>query len=136
MCAASKAWPPGDGVIVDSTTSGAAFERDTVWIRIRRQPPLAQAALALAVVALLAVAAWLLYPRAPATPPARPRTPVGVLGGTAHPATRTAAAPRRGDRRHRATCDAHRRASGPHITLRDFRRAPAGRWHHPGSSVH
>src|SRR3954447_20227446 len=95
MCAASKAWPPGDGVIVDSTTSGAAFERDTIWIRIRRQPPLAQAALALAVVALLVVAAWLLYPRAPATPPAPPPTPAGVIVVTEQPVTLTAELPGR-----------------------------------------
>jgi membrane fusion protein (multidrug efflux system) len=80
---------------VDSTTSGAAFERDTIWIRIRRQPPLAQAALALAVVALLVVAAWLLYPRAPAAPPASPPTPVGVIVVTEQPVTLTAELPGR-----------------------------------------
>jgi len=62
---------------VDTTTSGAAFERDTLWIRIRRQPPALQAALAILVVALIVLAAYLLLAnREPPAQPAPPPTPV------------------------------------------------------------
>jgi membrane fusion protein (multidrug efflux system) len=82
--------------LVDSTVSGAAFKRETLWIRIRRQPPLVQAALALLVVVLLALAAYLLLGNRAAPPPAAPPpTPVGVVMVTEQPVTLTAELPGR-----------------------------------------
>jgi len=73
---------------VDSTATGAAYERDTLWIRIRRRPPLQQAALALAVLAVLLIAAYLLFwNRTPPAPAAPPPTPVGVIVVTEQPVT-------------------------------------------------
>jgi membrane fusion protein (multidrug efflux system) len=81
---------------VDSTTSGAAFERDTLWIRIRRQPPLAQGAVLILLLAVLAVAAYLFF--ADRTPPAQtapPPTPVGIIVVTEQPVTLTTELPGR-----------------------------------------
>ena len=73
---------------MDSTATGAAYERDTLWIRIRRRPPLQQAALALAVLAVLLIAAYLLFwNRTPPAPAAPPPTPVGVIVVTEQPVT-------------------------------------------------
>jgi len=81
---------------VDTTTSGAAFERDTLWIRIRRQPPALQAALAILVVALIVLAAYLLLAnREPPAQPAPPPTPVGVIVVTEQPVTLTTELPGR-----------------------------------------
>jgi len=81
---------------VDSTTSGAAFERDTLWIRIRRQPPLAQGAVLILLLAVLAVAAYLFF--ADRTPPAQtapPPAPVGIIVVTEQPVTLTTELPGR-----------------------------------------
>jgi membrane fusion protein (multidrug efflux system) len=81
---------------VDSTTSGAAFERDTLWIRIRRQPPLAQGAVFILLLAVLAVAAYLFF--ADRTPPAQtapPPAPVGIIVVTEQPVTLTTELPGR-----------------------------------------
>ena len=87
---------PGNGEVVDTTTSGAAFERDTLWIRIRRQPPALQAALAILVVALIVLAAYLLLAnREPPVQPAPPPTPVGVIVVTEQPVTLTTELPGR-----------------------------------------
>ena len=73
---------------MDSTATGAAYERDTLWIRIRRRPPLQQAALALGVLAVLLIAAYLLFwNRTPPAPAAPPPTPVGVIVVTEQPVT-------------------------------------------------
>jgi membrane fusion protein (multidrug efflux system) len=81
---------------VDTTTSGAAFERDTLWIRSRRQPPALQAALAILVVALIVLAAYLLLAnREPPAQPAPPPTPVGVIVVTEQPVTLTTELPGR-----------------------------------------
>jgi membrane fusion protein (multidrug efflux system) len=81
---------------VDTTTSGAAFERDSLWIRIRRQPPALQAALAILVVALIVLAAYLLLAnREPPAQPAPPPTPVGVIVVTEQPVTLTTELPGR-----------------------------------------
>jgi membrane fusion protein, multidrug efflux system len=73
---------------VDSTTSGAAYARETLWVRIRRQPPALQAAIAIFIVALLLLAAYLLLGnRAPPPPAAPPPTPVGVIVVTEQPVT-------------------------------------------------
>jgi membrane fusion protein, multidrug efflux system len=81
---------------VDSTTSGAAFERDTVWFRIRRQPPALQAALVAGTIALIWLAAYLLLGLRAAPPPAAPPpTPVGVIVVKEEPVTLTAALPGR-----------------------------------------
>ena len=81
---------------MDTTTSGAAFERDTLWIRIRRQPPALQAALAILVVALIVLAAYLLLAnREPPAQPAPPPTPVGVIVVTEQPVTLTTELPGR-----------------------------------------
>ena len=81
---------------MDSTTSGAAFERDTLWIRIRRQPPLAQGAVLILLLAVLAVAAYLFF--ADRTPPAQtapPPAPVGIIVVTEQPVTLTTELPGR-----------------------------------------
>jgi membrane fusion protein (multidrug efflux system) len=81
---------------VDSTTSGAAYERETLWIRIRRQPPALQAAIAILTIALVALAAYLLLAnRAPKAPPAPPPTPVGVIVVAEQPVTLTTELPGR-----------------------------------------
>jgi membrane fusion protein (multidrug efflux system) len=81
---------------VDSTTSGAAYERETLWIRIRRQPPALQAAIAIVAIVLVALAAYLLLAnRAPQPPPAPPPTPVGVIVVAEQPVTLTTELPGR-----------------------------------------
>jgi membrane fusion protein (multidrug efflux system) len=81
---------------VDSTETGAAYDRDTLWIRIRRRPPLQQAALAaLIAVALLLLGYWLLADRAPPAQAAPPPTPVGVIVVTEQPVTLTTELPGR-----------------------------------------
>jgi membrane fusion protein (multidrug efflux system) len=81
---------------VDSTTSGAAYDRDTLWVRIRRRPPVQQIALAIAAVALLALLAYfLLADRAPPAQAAPPPTPVGVIVVTEQPVTLTTELPGR-----------------------------------------
>jgi len=67
---------------VDSTSSefGRAYERETLWIRIRRRPLAQQIGLAAIALAALLLAFYLLYPRGAATkPPAPPPAPVGVI---------------------------------------------------------
>jgi len=91
-----KLGPPGDGDFLDSTTSGAAYTRETLWIRIRRQPPALQATLAALLVALLLLASYLLFGnRGPQTPPAPPPTPVGVIVVAEQPVTLTTELPGR-----------------------------------------
>jgi membrane fusion protein (multidrug efflux system) len=81
---------------VDSTTSGAAYDRDTLWVRIRRRPPFQQIALAITAVALLALLAYfLLADRAPPAQAAPPPTPVGVIVVTEQPVTLTTELPGR-----------------------------------------
>lgn len=71
-------------------------ERETLWIRIRRRPPLQQAVLAALAVALLVLAAYLLLGnRAPTAPPPPPPTPVGVIVVTEQPVELTAELPGR-----------------------------------------
>lgn len=73
---------------MDSTTSGAAYGRDTLWIRIRGRPPAQQAALAILLAVLLLVGAYfLLANRAPPPPGAPPPTPVGVMVVAEQPVT-------------------------------------------------
>lgn len=73
---------------MDSTSSGAAFARDTLWIRIRRRPLLQQAAFGVLAVAVLLLGAYfLLANRAPPPPQAPPPTPVGVIVATEQPVT-------------------------------------------------
>jgi membrane fusion protein (multidrug efflux system) len=82
--------------VVDSTTSGAAYARETLWIRIRRQPPALQAAIVVVAAALLLLAAYLLLAnRAPQASGAPPPTPVGVIVVTEQPVTLTAELPGR-----------------------------------------
>jgi membrane fusion protein (multidrug efflux system) len=81
---------------VDSTTSGAAYTRETLWIRIRRQPPVLQAAIAAGVLALLLLAGYLLLAnRSQQAPPPPPPTPVGVIVVTEQPVTLTTELPGR-----------------------------------------
>jgi len=81
---------------VDGTTSGAAFKRNTLWIRIRRQPPAVQAALAAGLILLLLLAAYLLLGNRSAPPAASPPpTPVGVIVVKEEPVTLSAALPGR-----------------------------------------
>jgi membrane fusion protein (multidrug efflux system) len=88
--------PPGDGEFVDSTTSGAAYARETLWIRIRRRPPALQIALAAAAAALLLLAGyWLFGNRAPPAQAAPAPTPVGVIVVTEQPVTLTTELPGR-----------------------------------------
>ena len=80
---------------MDSTTSGAAYARETLWIRIRRQPPVLQAAIA-GLVALLLLAAYvLLANRAPPPAAAPPPTPVGIIVVAEQPVTLTTELPGR-----------------------------------------
>ena len=81
---------------MDSTTSGAAYARETLWVRIRRQPPALQVAVAIPVLALLILAAYLLLAnRGSQAPAAPPPTPVGVIVVTEQPVTLTAELPGR-----------------------------------------
>ena len=81
---------------MDGTTSGAAFKRNTLWIRIRRQPPAVQAALAAGLILLLLLAAYLLLGNRSAPPAASPPpTPVGVIVVKEEPVTLSAALPGR-----------------------------------------
>jgi len=80
---------------VDSTTSGAAYQRDTVWIRIRRRPVAQQVALAVAILVILALAAWYFYPRPAAQAAMPPPTPVGVIAVAEQPVTLTTELPGR-----------------------------------------
>jgi membrane fusion protein (multidrug efflux system) len=81
---------------VDSATTGAAYRRENLWIRIRRQPPALQAAVAVVAVALLLLAAYLLLAnRTAPPPPAPPPTPVGVQVVAEQPVTLTAELPGR-----------------------------------------
>jgi membrane fusion protein (multidrug efflux system) len=70
-------------------------ERETLWVRIRRRPPLQQAVLAALVVAALLVAAWLLYPRQAPQATVPPPTPVGVIVVTEQPVALSAELPGR-----------------------------------------
>jgi membrane fusion protein (multidrug efflux system) len=73
---------------VDGTGSGAAYQRETLWIRIRRRPPLQRAALAALAIALVLVAAYLLFAnRAPPAQPPPPATAVGVIVVAEQPVT-------------------------------------------------
>ena len=81
---------------MDSTTSGAAYERDTIWVRIRRRPPVQQVALAAATIAVLVLAAYLLLGnRAPPPPFQPPPTPVGIIIASERPVTLTTELPGR-----------------------------------------
>jgi len=81
---------------VDSTTSGAAYARDSFWIRIRRRPAIQQTAIAtLSVLALLLAAYWLLGNRAQPAQAAPPPTPVGVIIASEQPVTLTTELPGR-----------------------------------------
>jgi membrane fusion protein (multidrug efflux system) len=81
---------------VDSTASGARYQRDSLWIRIRRRPPLEQAALAIVAVVLMLAAAYLfLANRAPPASPPPPPTPVGVIVVAEQPVSLTAELPGR-----------------------------------------
>jgi membrane fusion protein (multidrug efflux system) len=81
---------------VDSTTSGAAYARDTLWVRIRRRPPIQQIAIAvLSILVLLLAAYWLLGNRAPPAQAAPPPTPVGVIIASEQPVTLTTELPGR-----------------------------------------
>jgi len=81
---------------VDSTTSGAAYARDSFWIRIRRRPAIQQTAIAvLSVLALLLAAYWLLANRAQPAQAAPPPTPVGVIIASEQPVTLTTELPGR-----------------------------------------
>ena len=81
---------------MDSTTSGAAYERDTFWVRIRNRPPAQQAALLVLLAALILLAAYLLLAsRAPPPPGAPPPTPVGIILVAEQPVTLTTELPGR-----------------------------------------
>jgi len=81
---------------VDSTTSGAAYARDSFWIRIRRRPAIQRTAIAvLSVLALLLAAYWLLGNRAQPAQAAPPPTPVGVIIASEQPVTLTTELPGR-----------------------------------------
>lgn len=73
---------------MDGTSSGAAYQRETLWIRIGRRPPLQRAALAAIAIALVLVAAYLLFvDRAPPAQPPPPATPVGIIVVAEQPVT-------------------------------------------------
>lgn len=81
---------------MDSTTSGAAYARETLWIRIRRRPPIQQiAAAVLAGLVVLLAAYWLLGNRAPPAQAAPAPTPVGVIVASEQPVTLTTELPGR-----------------------------------------
>jgi membrane fusion protein (multidrug efflux system) len=81
---------------VDGTASGAAYRRDTLWVRIRSASRAQKVGLAaLAAVILLAAAYFLLGNRPPPAQAAPPPTPVGVIVVTEQPVTLTAELPGR-----------------------------------------
>ena len=80
---------------MDSTTSGAAYERDSLWIKIRRQPPALQAAAAILVVALIVLVAYFLLANRSPPSAAPPPTPVGVPVVAEQPVTLTTELPGR-----------------------------------------
>ena len=81
---------------MDSTTSGAAYARDTLWLRIRRRPPIQQIAIAVvAILVALLAASWLLSSRTPPVQAAPPPTPVGVIVASEQPVTLTTELPGR-----------------------------------------
>jgi membrane fusion protein, multidrug efflux system len=94
--AASEALAPGDGEVVDSTSSRAAFRRDTLWLRIRDRSPLQRAILGVgAALALLVGTYFLLGSRVPPAQPAPLPTPVGVIVIAEQPVTLTTELPGR-----------------------------------------
>ena len=81
---------------MDSSASGVAYERETLWLRIRRRPPLLQAILAIFIAAILLLAGYLLLADRAATPQsAPPPTPVGVIVASEQPVTLTTELPGR-----------------------------------------
>ena len=72
-----------------------AVERETLWVRIRRRPLAQQIALAAAVLAIVLLAAWFLYPRPAAQAAAPPPTPVGIIVVSEQPVTLTTELPGR-----------------------------------------
>jgi len=75
---------------VDRTSSefGRAREADTLWIKMRAMPVAQQIVIALAAIALVLLAGWLLLGnRAAPAPPATPPTPVGVIVVSEGPVT-------------------------------------------------
>ena len=66
--------------------TSTVVERDTLWVRIRRRPPVEQAVAAGAAVAALALALYLAFFAPAAAPPAPPpATPVGVIAVSEQP---------------------------------------------------
>ena len=81
---------------MDSTTTGAAYARDSLWIRVRRQPAPRQFALAILLIAAVLLAAYFLFvDRAPPPPQAPPPTPVGIIVASEQPVTLTTELPGR-----------------------------------------
>ena len=72
-----------------------AIERDTLIVRIRRQPTGIKLAIAAAGIALLLLVAWLLFGRAAPPPPAPGPTPVGIIIVREQPVSLTAELPGR-----------------------------------------
>ncbi|HUP67007.1 MAG TPA: efflux RND transporter periplasmic adaptor subunit [Sphingomicrobium sp.] len=72
-----------------------AVERETLIVRVRRQPPGIQLAIAAAGLALLLLVAWLLFGRAAPPPPAPGPTPVGIIIVREEPVTLTTELPGR-----------------------------------------
>jgi len=72
-----------------------AVEREALWVRIRRRPLAQQIALAAAVLAIVLLAAWFLYPRPAAQAAAPPPTPVGIIVVSEQPVTLTTELPGR-----------------------------------------
>jgi membrane fusion protein (multidrug efflux system) len=72
-----------------------AFERDTLWVRVRQRPLIQQVALAAAALAILLLAVWYFYPRTPPAPAAPPPASVGVISVTEQPVTLSAELPGR-----------------------------------------
>jgi membrane fusion protein, multidrug efflux system len=64
-----------------------AYARETLWIRIRRRPLAQRIALAAAVLPILLLAAWFLFPRPAPVQAAPPPTPVGVIVVSEQPVT-------------------------------------------------
>jgi membrane fusion protein (multidrug efflux system) len=62
-----------------------AFERDTLWVRVRERSPIQQLALAAAAIALLALAIWYFYPRPTPAQAPPPPSAVGVITVTEQP---------------------------------------------------
>lgn len=81
---------------MDSTTSGAAFDRDTIWARMRRKPATQQGGLAILLAAVILLAAYfLLADRSPPPAAAPPPTPVGIIVVAEQPVTLTTELPGR-----------------------------------------